>query len=359
MSEKDAQDPVEEPQPEVVDDAGREAAEDAWLEANIPADTDEEPEPAEESAPEPARKPDEAPDESEDTPAEAPAKERAEGKEQAETPDDVSAEDYESALTTVRRVAKPKKSLLDALSPREVVEWAAQLEGEVAERGRVSRELGELRKKLADTEASKEESGPGVPAQPSSLAELVQPVADALAMSGDDAKRLEKLMSGVVQSATSQVDKTLGEVPGVIEGMGKALAGLMFRFAGQQLQGQFPQLSDAAKFRQAREKAETLLATGDYKDKDDPVLDALADASRSEFFKELMDQQRASSTERKKQQLRGQPVTSSTTTPRTAESELTNEEFEDRILDAMIEGDKDEMYRLGKLKAQRHEDALF
>jgi len=201
-----------------------------------------------------------------ETPSPAPDPDKPDGSQPA--PGFIDPVKLASASTLLAKMQIPP-AVLVGLSDEQKIAWAAQLEPVQAGTANAHRELGELRKQLADqngnSQPGQRQEASAAPSEPvvNPLVNLTAEAASFGEQFGEDSvPSLIKPIEAAHKWAVQANQAMAAELAEVREGF----TALLRRGVQRELSGEYPQLKDAGEFDKVCSLASALAETGEYSD---------------------------------------------------------------------------------------------
>jgi hypothetical protein len=174
----------------------------------------------------------------------------------ADADDGVDAEEVALGIQALKRLKMPE-SALSALSRAELAEYGKVAASQTAERDNLTRENGELKKRLKET-APKSAESPKGESPALDLKALVRPFAEQL--DEETGKALEKTLGGIVSYFSSKID-VLERQHGVVA---EATETRMLTDSRKELTEKYPSLADQKVYAKVRARMELQQKGDDY-----------------------------------------------------------------------------------------------
>lgn len=228
----------------------------------------------------------------------------------------------EKALSALKRDGL-SSSVIDKMTNSEIIELGDKRAKVQSDADNAYRELSELKKSKEMAQESETESPalaePTDQPVPANVQEAIQPFAEIF---GDDA----------AEALTAYNKATVDPLMETINAQTQMLERLMMDAAKGQLLDRFPQLSDSEDYARVSNRMQSLAKSGEYSD----INTLMSDASRIEFSEESTKVSSEISKKRAKHKASGQMSSATGSTP--PSHSMSDDEREERLLDALEDG---------------------
>lgn len=258
-----------------------------------------------------------------------------EQKPEPELPEGISPDDYRKALKALQYDGVPQKTL-DALDPSEIVGWGLK-------RSKVHADIDRLKTDLSKAKAASKKTqseATGESAIEVDWKKLVEPVATQFHddVGVDLSEPLTAFARQIAESATASLQSKLAQQHELIEA-------IQSQFRNQQQEAARSKLSEKFKLDDDDRWQRVLERRSSDKNEYDSEFEAVQAACRIEFADEIISDYQAKLAEQHTMRSKGQSTTQHRKTP---PKSMSQEDIEDRILGAILDGDTDTASRLGR-----------